>query len=73
MEKLARFFILLIVFVITFLLMYSTLPLIVWLFGGEFLAVVQHPAYVMFAGITLLATLGIVFSECFDTNFYSKN
>jgi thiol:disulfide interchange protein len=72
MKKLARFIILSIIFVLTLLLFYSALPSIVWIFGGSFKAIAQHPIYVIIFSVLVLPFQGFLFSECFDENFYEK-
>lgn len=73
MKKLARFTLLAIFFVILFVIFYAAIPCITAIFGGEFLAVAQHPMYFLFGGIPIIVLLGIVFNHCFDENFYSKD
>jgi hypothetical protein len=72
MKKLLRFFTLVTLFVALFILCYSIVPSLTWIFGGSFKDVAQHPAYVIFAGIIVIIALGIVFNESFDDDFYSK-
>jgi hypothetical protein len=72
MQKLARFVIVSLLFVATLILFYSFIPSIVWIFGGSFKEVSQSVPYVVFCMFLLLPTLGIIFSECFDSNFYPK-
>lgn len=73
MEKLLRFIVAAALFVATLVLFYSILPSIVWIFGGSFKEVAQHPIYVIIFSILALPFQGFLFSECFDENFYSKN
>ena len=72
MEKLARFGILVLLYALSFLFVYTILPSIVWLFGGSFLDVAQSAPYVAFSAMFINLFLGFIFSECFDTNFKSK-
>ena len=72
MEKLFRFSVLFILYIVAFIIVYSTLPAIVWVFGGSFRDVAQSIPYVMFGIIFINVTLGIVFNECFDEKFKSK-
>ena len=72
MEKLFRFSVLFVLYVIAFIVVYSALPAIVWIFGGSFRDVAQSIPYVMFGIIFINVTLGVVFSDCFDNNFKSK-
>lgn len=72
MEKLGRFAILLVLYVLSFVIVYTIIPSITWLFGGSFLEVAQCAPYAAFCIIFLNFALGFVFSECFDTNFKSK-
>jgi len=73
MKKLIRFSILCLLFVGFFIVGYSIIPSIVWLFGGSFRAVSMHPAYATFFTICWSVFLGFIFAESFDENFYSKN
>ena len=73
MKKLARFIIVSILFVFTFVLLYSFLPSIVWVFGGSFREVSQSVPYVMFGGIASIVVTGVTFATCFDSNFYPSN
>jgi len=73
MKKLSRFLGLALMFILLHIVSYCILPFIVFIFGGSFLAVAQHAVYVFFVGcVALPSFLGILFSECFDKNFYSK-
>jgi multisubunit Na+/H+ antiporter MnhB subunit len=72
MKKLLRFFTLVTLFVALFILCYSIVPSLTWIFGGSFKDVAQHPAYAIFAGLIVIIALGIVFNESFDDDFYSK-
>lgn len=72
MEKLIRFIVAALLFVATLVLFYSILPSIVWIFGGGFKAVAQHPVYVIVFCVLGLPFQGFLFSECFDEKFYSK-
>lgn len=73
MKKLLRFIIVSLLFVVTFMLFYSVVPAIVWVFGGSFTDVSQHPFYATFMGLMIIIVTGIIFSECFDSRFYPKN
>jgi hypothetical protein len=72
MEKLARFGILVLLYVLSFVIVYTILPSVVWIFGGSFRDVAQSVPYVLFGVIFINAFLGFIFSECFDTQFKSK-
>jgi len=72
MEKLGRFAILVILYVLSFVVMYTILPSIVWIFGGSFKEIAQSVPYVAFCVMFLNLFLGIVFNECFDNNYKSK-
>ena len=72
MEKLARFGILVLLYIVCFVIVYTILPSLVWLFGGSFKEVAQSAPYVAFSIILINALLGVLFSECFDGNFKSK-
>jgi hypothetical protein len=72
MQKLARFLILSLLFVLTFILFYALIPSIVWIFGGSFTAVSQDGIYAAFCTMILTPALGFLFAECFDDKFYPK-
>jgi hypothetical protein len=73
MQKLQRFFILSLVFILFWIVGYAVIPSIAFIFGGSFLIIAQHPAYIFFIGIVALpAALGSLFYECFNSNFYTK-
>jgi len=72
MKKLSRFSILAALFVLSYIVLYSVIPSIVWLFGGGFTEVSQNPAYATIFTFIGVSALGFVFAECFDENFYSK-
>jgi hypothetical protein len=72
MEKLARFGILVLLYIVCFVIVYTILPSIVWLFGGSFKEVAQSAPYVAFGIMFINLFLGVIFSECFDGNFKSK-
>jgi hypothetical protein len=41
------------------------------MFGGSFLDVIQHPAYILFVGIIINNVfLGVIFSDLFDKDFH---
>lgn len=73
MKKLARFTILAVCYIALSVLFYCVIPTISWIFGGEFLAVAQHPLHVLFVGGVILVLLGVIFGECFDNNFCTKD
>lgn len=72
MKKLARFAILTGLYILSFIVVYTILPLIVWLFGGVFTDVSHSIPYVMFGTIFINVFLLFLFSECFDDNWRSK-
>lgn len=72
MEKLLRSVIVILLFMVVLVLFYTILPSIVWVFGGSFKAVAQHPMYVIVFCIMVLPAQGFLFGECFDENFYNK-
>jgi hypothetical protein len=72
MEKLGRFSILLLLYVILFIFLFTIIPSIAWIFGGSFRDVVHCAPYVAFAIVGYNCLLGAIFSNCFDTNFKSK-
>jgi hypothetical protein len=72
MKRISRFLILAVIFSLSFVLLYSIFPAIVWIFGGSFTAVSQHFAYCLFGGISIICGLACVFAESFNENFYTK-
>ena len=72
MKKIIRFVILSIAFALSFIILYSLLPAIVFVFGGSFTAVSQHFAYATIFGLVIIVGLGVIFSETFDSNFQVK-
>jgi hypothetical protein len=73
MKKLLRFIIVSLLFVVTLMLFYSLLPLVVLIFGGSFTEVSQSVPYVLFFVFIGLPIQSIIFTECFDSNFYPKD
>lgn len=73
MKKLGRFALLAFFYVAMVISFYCVIPSITWLFGGSFLEVAQHPLHVLFIGFTTIIMVGVVFNECFDSDFYSKD
>jgi len=72
MKKIIRFSIVAAIFVAMLVLLYSVLPFIVWIFGGSFQAVSQHPIYVLVFLVIAVPFQSILFGECFDGDFYEK-
>lgn len=73
MEKLQRFLILAIIYLLLWIVAYCIVPTIVFIFGGSFLDVAQHCVYVVMVGIIFLNIgLGILFFDCFTSEFYTK-
>jgi hypothetical protein len=72
MQKIFRFLVLAVIFSLSFVLLYSILPAIVWIFGGSFTAVSQHFAYCLIGGVSIIVGLGCIFAESFNENFYTK-
>jgi len=72
MQKIFRFLILAVIFSLSFVLLYSILPAIVWIFGGNFKDVSQHFAYVLIGGISIICGLACVFAESFTEDFCTK-
>lgn len=72
MEKLARFGILLLLYIISYIVLFTIIPSIAWMFGGSFTDVAHCAPYVAFTIVGYNCLLGVIFSECFDTNFRSK-
>lgn len=65
-NKLVRIIGLVILFTILYILGLIIIPSIVWLFGGSFLEILQHPLYIMFISIFLFISIGILFSITID-------
>lgn len=72
MEKLSRFMLLTFFYVLLFICLYSLIPFVVWVFGGSFTAVAQSVLYVLAGSTIIPIVLGIIFNECFDSDFYTK-
>lgn len=73
MKKLLRLAFLSVLFLISFVFLFSLFPFLVWILGGEFLSVLHHPAYCFFGGIAWSLTIGINLHSEFDADFYIKN
>ena len=72
MEKLGRFAILTALYVLSFVIVYTIIPSIAWVFGGSFKELAQSPTYAACCIVFINMFLGVIFSECFDTKFKSK-
>jgi hypothetical protein len=72
MEKLGRFAILTALYVLSFVIVFTIIPTIAWVFGGSFKFVAQSVPYVALSILFINLFLGVVFGECFDSNFKSK-
>jgi hypothetical protein len=72
MKKISRFLILAVIFSLSFVLLYSIFPAIVWIFGGSFRAVSQHFAYAFIGGLSIITGLACVFAESFTEDFCTK-
>jgi len=72
MEKLFRFTLLAIIFILLMIFTLLIIPSISWLFGGEFVSVLQSPAHLMPMIILGCTVWGAIFNDCFDENFNSK-
>jgi hypothetical protein len=73
MKKLGRFTVVAFAYIVLFVVAYCIIPTIAAIFGADFLQVAQNPMHVLFAGVTIMAMLGVVFNECFDSDFCAKN
>ena len=73
MKKLGRFTLLAFFFVLLFILAYSIIPFISWVFGGSFKDVAQSVAYITMGSIVIIIGLGILFDKCFDEDFMAKD
>jgi hypothetical protein len=72
MQKLLRLAILSVVFLLSFAFFLCLFPSLVFILGGEFLAVLHHPAYLVVGGGAWAITIGITLYTQFDANYYSK-
>lgn len=72
MQKLGRFFLLVVIYILLVCFSFLIIPSISWCFGGEFIIVLQHPAHILFGLIVYCIMWGIIFAECFDEDFMSK-
>jgi hypothetical protein len=74
MEKLLRFLLLALLTTVMYVVLLSIIPLISWIFGGEFYGVIQHPVYIFAFGIVIIPImLGCLLDDTFDTNFREKD
>lgn len=73
MQKLIRLAILSLVFLLSFAFFFCLFPALIFILGGEFLAVLHHPAYCLIGGGGWAITIGITLYTQFDSNYYSKN
>lgn len=72
MNKFIRFFVAAILYIICWIVMFLVIPSISWVFGANFLDVVQLGPYIGFMITIGNTALGIVFSELFDKEYYFK-
>lgn len=72
MEKLGRFLILTVIYLLLVVGTMLLTPCVSWIFGGEFLFVLQHPLHVLFSLMTGGVVWGIIFESCFNSEFKSK-
>jgi hypothetical protein len=74
MEKLLRFLLLTLLTTVMYVVLLSIIPLISWIFGGEFYGVIQHPVYICVFGIFIIPImLGCLLDDTFDINFREKD
>lgn len=74
MEKLIRFALIVFFSTILYIMLYSVVPCITLIFGGDFLAVAQHPAYVIGFGLLLIpCIIGDLLQSSFDKEFLQKD
>lgn len=73
MEKLCRFVLLALIYLVLVFLSFLVIPSISWAFGGEFISVLQHPVHILFVLVGACTVWGCVFNDCFDENFLSKD
>ena len=75
MERLFRFVVLMLMFVLIATIMYVALPVLLGTFSWNYgitVDILSDPIYASFAGALILILLGIVFNDCFNSNFFSK-
>ena len=72
MKKLLRLATLSVLFLVSFAFFFCLFPSLVFLLGGEFLAVLHHPAYVFFGGIIWSFVIAYSLYTEFDANFFFK-
>jgi hypothetical protein len=74
MKKLLRFTILAMFSVLLYIILYSIIPFISWIFGGDFYEVCQHPAYIITFGLALIPVIiGNLLETSYDKNFLPKH
>ena len=72
MERIARFLVLSIVYLILMIGFYLIPAFIFWMFGAPFLECLQHPVYALFIGTGVNVVLGRQFYQSFDEDYYPK-
>ena len=58
------------IYILLVILIYTIIPSIVWIFGGNFLQILQDPFYATCGTIASLICSGIIMSEAFDEDYY---
>jgi len=70
MNKFTRFFVAMVLYIVCWLFLFLVIPSLTLLFGGSFLAVIQHPAYIIAFGVIIINIfLGCIFHDAFDEDF----
>ena len=72
MEKLFRFLILTLLYIVGFIFFYNIVPCLAWLFGGSYTAISQSAEYAAFSIVFINLFLAVIFHECFNGNFKSN-
>lgn len=72
MNRIMRFTLLSILYLVLMIIFYIIPAGIFWMFGAPFLECLQHPVYVFFCSIAINVMLGIQFYDSFDEDYYPK-
>lgn len=72
MQKLFRFSLLSVLFVVMFCFLYCLIPSAVWILGGSFKNVAHDWTYGVIMTLIIVALLCCLFAYCFDEDFYEK-
>jgi len=72
MNRIMRFTVLSILYLVLMVGFYIIPAFIFWMFGAPFLLCLQNPAYVVFIGGFVNGMLGRQFYQSFDEDYYPK-